>query len=127
MKKLTVILMAVLLSAGVTVLLSGCKKKTSPPPTEPSATEHDMTGMMEGEDMADAMGEEAVDTAKAAADQAKEAAGEQTVCPVMGGPINKDIFVEYEGKKVYFCCPSCKGEFEKDPAKYLSKLPQFQK
>jgi YHS domain-containing protein len=45
----------------------------------------------------------------------------------MGNPIDKDVFVEYKGKKVYFCCPSCKGEFEKDPEKYISKLPQFQK
>lgn len=50
---------------------------------------------------------------------------EQTVCPVMGGKINKEIFTEYKGKKVYFCCPGCKPEFEKDPEKYIGKLPQF--
>jgi len=49
----------------------------------------------------------------------------QTICPVMGGAINKDIFVEYEGKKVYFCCPACVSEFQKNPEKYLDKLPQF--
>jgi YHS domain-containing protein len=43
----------------------------------------------------------------------------------MEGPINKDIFTEYKGKKVYFCCPGCKVEFEKEPEKYLPKLPQF--
>lgn len=52
---------------------------------------------------------------------------EQTTCPVMGGAINKDVFVEYQGKKVYFCCPACIEEFQKDPEKYLSKLPQFNK
>jgi YHS domain-containing protein len=52
---------------------------------------------------------------------------EQTTCPVMGGSINKEIHTEYKGKKVYFCCPSCKEKFEKEPDKYLSKLPQFQK
>jgi YHS domain-containing protein len=52
---------------------------------------------------------------------------EQTTCPVMGGAINKKVFVEYKGKKVYFCCASCKGDFEKDPEKYIAKLPQFQK
>lgn len=51
--------------------------------------------------------------------------GEQTLCPVMGTPINKDIFVEYQGKKVYFCCPGCDKEFLADPEKYLPKLPQF--
>jgi YHS domain-containing protein len=52
---------------------------------------------------------------------------DQKICPVMGGAINKDIFTEYKGKKVYFCCPSCKGLFEKEPEKYVSKLPQFNK
>jgi YHS domain-containing protein len=51
---------------------------------------------------------------------------EQTVCPVMGGAIDKELFVEYKGKKVYFCCPGCEPEFEKNPEKYLAKLPQFQ-
>lgn len=59
--------------------------------------------------------------------QVSSAVTEQTTCPVMGGTINPDIFTEYKGKKVYFCCPSCKDIFEKDPEKYISKLPQFQK
>jgi YHS domain-containing protein len=50
---------------------------------------------------------------------------EQTVCPVMAGPVNKDIFTEYKGKKVYFCCAGCKTKFEEAPEKYLGKLPQF--
>lgn len=57
--------------------------------------------------------------------QADKPLVEQTICPVMGGAINKDLFVEYQGKKVYFCCGQCKGEFEKDPEKYIAKLPQF--
>lgn len=60
--------------------------------------------------------------------EAKEIAAlaiEQTMCPVMAGAINKDIFTEYKGKKVYFCCAGCKQEFEKQPEKYLDKLPQF--
>ena len=55
------------------------------------------------------------------------AAIEQTVCPVMGGAINKSMFTEYKGKKVYFCCAGCKEKFEKEPEKYLAKLPQFKK
>ena len=50
---------------------------------------------------------------------------EQKTCPVMEGPINKEIYTEYKGKKVYFCCPGCKEKFEKEPDKYISKLPQF--
>jgi hypothetical protein len=52
---------------------------------------------------------------------------EQTECPVMAGqPINKDLFTVYQGKTVYFCCEVCKGEFAKNPEKYLARLPQFQ-
>lgn len=69
--------------------------------------------------------------AKEAAEEATTqvaAAVEQTTCPVMdGNPINKDLFVEYEGKKVYFCCKGCEEKFMADPEKYLAKLPQFQK
>ncbi len=50
---------------------------------------------------------------------------EQTVCPVMGGKINKSVFATYKGKKVYFCCAGCETPFVKNPEKYLSKLPQF--
>jgi YHS domain-containing protein len=50
---------------------------------------------------------------------------EQKTCPVMGGAVNKNASTEYKGKKVYFCCPGCKPAFEKNPEKYLVKLPQF--
>lgn len=49
----------------------------------------------------------------------------QTKCPLSGKPINPEHSVEYEGKKVYFCCPNCPGAFEADPAKFRDKLPQF--
>ena len=52
-------------------------------------------------------------------------ATEQTMCPIMDAKINKTLFTEYKGKKVYFCCIGCKEKFEKEPEKYLSKLPQF--
>jgi len=50
---------------------------------------------------------------------------EQTMCPVMNAPINKNFYTEYRGKKVYFCCPGCDEEFHRNPEKYLDKLPQF--
>jgi YHS domain-containing protein len=43
----------------------------------------------------------------------------------MGGAVNKDIFIVYKGKKIYFCCPGCKPEFEKNPEKYPAQLPQL--
>lgn len=50
---------------------------------------------------------------------------EQITCPVKGGPIDKAIFTEYQGKKVYFCCQECLDKFKADPEKYLVMLPQF--
>jgi YHS domain-containing protein len=52
----------------------------------------------------------------------EDAPKSQTECPVMGGEIKKDIYADHDGKRVYFCCESCKGEFAKDPAKYIEKL-----
>ena len=46
----------------------------------------------------------------------------QEICPVMGGKINKDIYVDYKGRRVFFCCESCKQSFSEDPGKYLKKL-----
>jgi YHS domain-containing protein len=40
----------------------------------------------------------------------------------MGGPIDPNVFVTHEGKKVYFCCKDCIPKFEKEPAKYMTKL-----
>ena len=42
-----------------------------------------------------------------------------------GNKIDKNVFVEYKGKKVYFCCADCKAKFLADPEKYVAKLPQF--
>ena len=65
-----------------------------------------------------------VETAKAVEAEVAEAT-EQKLCPVMGGEINKELYTEYKGKKVYFCCPECEEKFKEEPEKYLSKLPQF--
>lgn len=45
------------------------------------------------------------------------------VCPVTGEKIAsiKDAagHSTYKGKTYYFCCPSCKPMFDKNPAKYV--------
>ncbi|MDZ8119021.1 efflux RND transporter periplasmic adaptor subunit [Pontiella agarivorans] len=46
----------------------------------------------------------------------------QTRCPVMGGEINKDVYVDYNGMRIYFCCAGCDGEFKADPEKYIAKM-----
>jgi len=42
----------------------------------------------------------------------------QTVCPVMGGKIDKDVYVDYKEERIYFCCPSCVESFLKEPEKF---------
>ena len=61
---------------------------------------------------------------KAAAPAAKPEVklGPQVTCPVTGDPINKNTYTDYEGERVYFCCPACVSEFENDPDKYLKVL-----
>ena len=58
------------------------------------------------------------------ADKAADAPAikKQTVCPVMGGQVNTNLYVDADGKRVYFCCKGCTAGFKKDPAKYISKL-----
>ncbi len=81
--------------------LTACKKKEPPAPSSPAES-------------------------KATAAAVTEV--EQTTCPILeGNKIDKNVFVEYKGKKVYFCCTACKSVFEKDPEKYIAKLPQFAK
>src|SRR3989339_428241 len=48
----------------------------------------------------------------------------QTLCPVMGNAINKDIYVDYQGERVYFCCQGCPPLFNKDPKKYVDKMKE---
>lgn len=56
----------------------------------------------------------------------KKKPGVQTLCPVMvDQEIDPELFSEYKGKKVFFCCEMCKGIFEGDPERYLDRLPQF--
>jgi YHS domain-containing protein len=104
--------------------LVSCKKKEQPAP-KPAETPTMEKMHKHAEEMkktATATAEEAKKTAETMA-----ASVEQTVCPVTGEKIDKNIFVEYKGKKVYFCCADCKAVFEKEPEKYLPKLPQFAK
>jgi YHS domain-containing protein len=46
----------------------------------------------------------------------------QTLCPVMGGEINKEVYTDHEGTRVYFCCPGCIGKFNSDPETYIQKM-----
>jgi YHS domain-containing protein len=48
----------------------------------------------------------------------------QTTCPVLGGNINKQVYADYQGKRIYFCCKGCDEKFKKDPEKYIKKLEE---
>lgn len=111
-KKILVVMAA---AVGIALMgMGGCNKNAQPAKTQ------SMEGMTR---QAMPAVEEANKTAAAAT-----ASVEQTTCPVMeGNKIDKNVFVEYKGKKVYFCCAACKAEFEKNPEKYIAKLPQFAK
>lgn len=56
-----------------------------------------------------------------------KAAGEgkpQTTCPVLGGNVNQQVYADYQGKRIYFCCAGCDKEFLKEPEKYMQKLQE---
>ncbi len=105
-------MLLVLLAVGLAVL-NGCKK--SEPQTPTGHEGHDHAAMTDKP-------AEMIEAAK----EVVAKANEQKTCPIMAGnPINKDLFTEYKGKKVYFCCPGCEGKFAENPEECIAKLPQF--
>jgi YHS domain-containing protein len=49
----------------------------------------------------------------------------QTTCPVTGDPIDKKLYVDYKGKRIYVCCSSCIAPLKKNPEKYIKKLEKM--
>ena len=49
----------------------------------------------------------------------------QTFCPVMGGPIDTTIYVDYKGMRIYFCCKGCIYNFKLTPNLYLKTLKRY--
>jgi hypothetical protein len=48
---------------------------------------------------------------------------QQTMCPVLkGNPIDKSIYVDYQGKRIYTCCAMCQKTVKKNPAKFVKML-----
>lgn len=68
----------------------------------------------------------AKDTAAPAATQTAQIA--QKICPIMGDAIDKNMYTDYQGRRIYFCCAKCKAKFSTQPDKYLANLdPPLQK
>jgi YHS domain-containing protein len=44
----------------------------------------------------------------------------QTNCPVSGEKLKtKDVYTDFEGRRIYFCCKDCVKDFNDDPMHYL--------
>ena len=65
----------------------------------------------------------AADTAAPDAPATAAAIKPQTTCPIMkGSEIDKRLFVDYQGKRIYVCCRSCVRILKADPAKYVALM-----
>lgn len=42
-----------------------------------------------------------------------------------GKLVNRRIYSDYEGKRIYFCCPNSRDDFLKDPEKYINKFKEL--
>lgn len=59
----------------------------------------------------------------AAPEQAQAKKKKQTHCAVMRkNPINKNLYVDVKGKRIYVCCPGCIPKIKADPDKYIKQL-----
>jgi YHS domain-containing protein len=64
-------------------------------------------------------------TATAEDKKAPPTPDKMTTCPVSGdklGEMGKPYIFEYKGREVKLCCPDCKKDFDKSPAKFMKKI-----
>ena len=55
-------------------------------------------------------------------DRKSQAPGIQTNDQISGKPINKNVYEDYNGKRIYFCCEFHKKPFRKDPEAYFKQF-----
>lgn len=48
----------------------------------------------------------------------------QTTDAISGKPIDKSVYVDYKGRRIYFCCDDSKKGFETNSATVLRKLKE---
>jgi len=96
----------IILSVAIGLVIVGCKKspERQAPQKKPAAPAKDERGV------------------KAEQPAEQQTSQTQQNCPIMGGKINKSIFADFEGKRVYFCCPDCQEKFKAEPAKYVKQM-----
>lgn len=49
----------------------------------------------------------------------------QTICPVMGGPIDKRFYADYNGYRIYVCCEGCIYQLKRTPKLYFKTLKRY--
>ncbi len=105
------------------ILAYGCgtKKAENKAASKSSTQQHDMN---DGQDHSghshSAQGKKADD--KAEGKTAETSLKPQTTCPVMGGAIDKTMYVDKGGQRIYMCCEHCRDKLTKDFDTYLKKL-----
>ena len=58
-------------------------------------------------------------------DAGSQAPKTQTTDAFSGQPINKSIYADYMGKRIYFCCGESRRQFNNDPEKYIKKFQEL--
>lgn len=75
-------------------------------------------------DLGDYVEERMAAAAKEAAERAERLKPVNELCPVAGDKkVDPAHTVEYDGRRIGFCCGKCKAAFEKEPARYADRLP----
>ncbi len=46
----------------------------------------------------------------------------QKLCPVLNEPINPQLYVDYEGKRIYVCCTHSLDVVKANPKKFIRQL-----
>ena len=63
----------------------------------------------------------AADSTKAVAPATPKKQHPQDTCLVMGGKINKKLYTDIQGQRVYFCCAMCQPKFKAAPDSFFQK------
>lgn len=46
----------------------------------------------------------------------------QSTCPIMGSKIDKSLYVDHAGKRIYVCCSGCLTAVKANPEAVIAKL-----
>ena len=57
-------------------------------------------------------------------DTKSQALKPQTTDALSGSPINKSVYTDYKGKRIYFCCANSRENFNMDPEKYIKAFQE---